>query len=172
MVFGCIGGWGMLKQYSFCEIIKNVYSLVLTKLTLPQCRLLRRPIYMRGIKSIEGAKGLTVGYGCRFDLEGTKRTLFIGDNCQFGDNTHIVALQSVKIGNDVLIASNVFISDTNHGSYKGVIQSSPNEAPNERNLEYNNVVIGNNVWIGQNAVILAGSNIGDGAVVGANSVIN
>ena len=32
-------------------------------------------------------------------------------------------------------------------------------------------VIGNDVWIGQNAVILPGVKIGDGAIVGANSVL-
>lgn len=34
-----------------------------------------------------------------------------------------------------------------------------------------NTVIGNDVWIGQNAVILPGVHIGDGAIVGANSVV-
>lgn len=33
-------------------------------------------------------------------------------------------------------------------------------------------VIGNDVWIGQNAVILPGVNIGDGAIIGANSVVS
>ena len=32
-------------------------------------------------------------------------------------------------------------------------------------------VIGNDVWIGQNAVILPGVHIGDGAIVGANSIV-
>ncbi|XME02155.1 CatB-related O-acetyltransferase [Lachnospiraceae bacterium C1.1] len=32
-------------------------------------------------------------------------------------------------------------------------------------------VIGNDVWIGQNSVILPGVNIGDGAIIGANSVV-
>ena len=34
-----------------------------------------------------------------------------------------------------------------------------------------NTVIGNDVWIGQNAVILPGIHIGDGAIIGANSVV-
>lgn len=34
-----------------------------------------------------------------------------------------------------------------------------------------NTVIGNDVWIGQNAVILPGVDIGDGAIIGANSVV-
>ena len=32
-------------------------------------------------------------------------------------------------------------------------------------------VIGNDVWIGQNAVVLPGVHIGDGAIIGANSVV-
>lgn len=34
-----------------------------------------------------------------------------------------------------------------------------------------NTVIGNDVWIGQNAVILPGITVGDGAVIGANAVV-
>ena len=32
-------------------------------------------------------------------------------------------------------------------------------------------IIGNDVWIGQNATILPGVHIGDGAIIGANSVV-
>ena len=34
-----------------------------------------------------------------------------------------------------------------------------------------NTVIGNDMWIGQNAVILPGVHVGDGAIIGANSVV-
>lgn len=158
-------------RYSFSEFIKNAYSLVMTKLTMTQARLIRRPVYIRGGKSIQGAKKLTTGRFCRFDLEGTKKTLFIGDNCEFGDMTHIVALQRVEIGNNVLMASKVFVSDTNHGSYKGQDVSSPHMSPRKRRLFSAQTIIGDNVWVGENAVILAGSEIGTGCVIGANSVI-
>lgn len=162
----------MSNRYSPSEWIKNLYSLVMTKITMPQARFIRRPVYIRGGKSLSGCRGLTAGRFCRFDLDGEKQTLFIGDHCEIGDMTHIVALEKVEIGSNVLIASKCFISDTNHGVYKGPIQDSPDTPPRQRRLETKPVRIGNNVWIGENAVILAGADIGDGCVIGANAVIS
>ena len=162
----------MSNRYSPSEWIKNLYSLVMTKITMPQARFIRRPVYIRGGKSLSGCRGLTAGRFCRFDLDGEKQTLFIGDHCEMGDMTHIVALEKVEIGSNVLIASKCFISDTNHGVYKGPIQDRPDTPPRQRRLETKPVRIGNNVWIGENAVILAGADIGDGCVIGANAVIS
>lgn len=162
----------MENKYSISEFVKNMYSLVMTKLTFKQARFIRRPIYIRGIASISGCKDLTTGRFCRFDLEGSRKTLFIGNNCEMGDITHIVAHNYVKIGNDVLLASKCFISDTNHGSYSGESQDTPKSPPNSRKLIVGKTVIGNRVWIGENAVILPGADIGDGCIVGANSVVS
>jgi len=160
-----------MNKYSPTEFLKNIYSLVMTKLFFNQARFIRRPIYIRGKKSIVGAKKLTTGRFCRFDLDGKKKTLFIGENCEFGDNTHIVALDKVEIGDNVLVASKVFISDTDHGMYKGKKCDLPTISPNQRKLVSKPVKIGNNVWIGENVVILSGTVIGNGCVIGANSVI-
>ncbi len=161
----------MKNHYSFSELVKTIYSLILTKIVMPQARLIRRPVYIRGRKSISGAKRLTLGRFCRFDLNGTEKTLYIGEDCEFGDMTHIVAYGKVEIGNQVLIASKCFISDTNHGTYKGQEQSNPDEPPKKRRLVIKPTKIGNNVWIGENVVILAGAEIGDGCVIGAGSII-
>ena len=46
------------------------------------------------------------------------------------------------------------------------------KAPAAADMPYKgDTVIGNDVWIGQNAVILPGVHIGDGAIIGANSVV-
>lgn len=128
---------------------------------------------MRGKSSISYGEGLTTGHACRFDLPGeNKKTLIIGKNCEMGDNVHIVAHEKVSIGDNCLMASKIFISDTNHGDYNGDTQSSPETAPNDRELITSHVSIGNNVWIGENVCILPGVKIGSGCVIGANSVVN
>lgn len=159
------------NKYSKSEFIKNIYSLTMTKLFMAQARFIRRPIYIRGKKSIEGGKNLTTGRFCRFDLPGDKKTLFIGDDCEIGDMVHIVAHKKVEIGNNVLMASKVFISDTSHGHYSGGNQDSPDTPPKARPLISSHVIIGDNVWIGENVCILARVTIGDGCIIGANSVI-
>lgn len=116
---------------------------------------------------------LTTGYNCRFDLIGrNKKTLFIGSDCEIGDNVHIVSYEKVTIGDNVLMASKIFISDTNHGEYSSTKQSSPKLSPNSRQLITKPVSIGSNVWIGENVCILPGVKIGNGVVVGANAVVN
>lgn len=119
-----------------------------------------------------GGFRLTTGHACRFDLPGDKKTLVIGNNCEMGDNVHIVAYEQVSIGNDVLIASKVFISDTNHGEYREGVVSTPYSLPNDRPLGTHRVSIGDRTWVGENVVILQGVSIGSGCIIGANSVVN
>lgn len=46
------------------------------------------------------------------------------------------------------------------------------EAPAAADMPFKgNTIIGNDVWIGQNATILPGVHIGDGAIIGANSTV-
>jgi len=80
-------------------------------------------------------------------------------------------MKSMKIGSNVLFASNVFISDHTHGNYSGKNQSSPFQAPNDREITCQDVEIGDRVWIGENVAILMGVSIGESSIIGANSVV-
>ncbi|KAF0091891.1 MAG: CpsI [Fusobacteria bacterium] len=163
----------MRNEYTISEAIKLFYSLVITKLFYRNARLIRQPFYIRGKSSMKSGHKLTTGYNCRFDLPGNnKKTLFIGKNCEIGDNVHFVAHEKLIIGDNVLMASKIFISDTNHGDYSGSKQSSPSTPPNSRSLTTKPVIIGDNVWIGENVCILPGVTIGEGSIIGANSVVN
>lgn len=48
----------MANHYSPSEFIKTAYSLVMTKLTFPQARLIRRPVYTRGGYHFKAEKDL------------------------------------------------------------------------------------------------------------------
>jgi len=125
-----------MTDYSLSLILKTSVDYLMTKIRFPKARLVRRPIYIRGKKGICYQEGLTTGNGCRLDASNDKTTLRIGKDARIGDYVHINAMESVTIGNNVLIASKVFISDTSHGKYSGENQTAPDTIPAERELFY------------------------------------
>lgn len=166
----------MKNDYSLYETFRNVISLIYTKLFYKGARLIRFPIFIRGKKYLKYGKGFTTGYCCRlemFNIKWDSKKLIIGENCKIGDYVHIAAGQNVTIGNNVLMASKIYISDISHGEYSAEsIATSPDIPPDKRPLFTKPVFIGNNVWIGEGVSVLPGSFIGDGSIIGANSVVN
>lgn len=55
----------------------------------------------------------------------------------------------------------------------GVGLISANHDPNDYDLWVNSnpIIIGNNVWIGMNSVVMPGVQIGDNVIIGANSTV-
>lgn len=162
--------------YGFYETILNVKNTIITRLFYPNARLLRFPMYMRNRKRISWGEGLTCGYNCRMECVSTKTgkcgSIQMGKNVKIGDNVHIASAEKVAIGNNVLMASHIFISDLDHGNYAGENQTSPQISPDVREIYAEPIHIGDNVWLGENVVILKGVSIGNGCVIGANSLVN
>ncbi len=159
---------------SLKEILYLTRCLLYTKLSVRSARILRLPIDIRGKRGINFGLNLTTGYGCRlesFSEDGSK-SLFFGNDVQINDYVHINAFKSVHIGNNVLIASKVFITDLEHGSYIGDENDSiPESIVKDRPLSSKPVNIGNNVWIGELCSVLPGVTIGENSIIGANSVV-
>ena len=98
--------------------------------------------------------------------------IIIGENTSFGDFVHIGAINKVFIGSNVLGASKILIIDHDHGKGQKYLDSYKNIPPRKRELVSKGTIhIGDNVWIGEGAVILAGSDIGEGAIIAANSIV-
>ncbi len=161
------------SNYGVIEQVLNVLFLIVSKTMIPSSRLIRFPIIIRGKKWINFGNNLTTGRRCRIEVNGTfkNKVLIFGENVNIGDDVRISAAEYITIGNNVLMGSKVLIIDNSHGTYSGDKQDSPDVAPNARGLYTAPIVIGNNVWIGEGAVIQMGVEIGDGSIVGANSVV-
>lgn len=98
-----------------------------------------------------------------------KVLITIGDNCMIGAYNHITAINKITIGDGLLTGKWVTITDNSHGETDYASLCIP---PTKRPMTSKGpVTIGNNVWIGDKATILAGVTIGDGAVIAANSVV-
>jgi lipopolysaccharide O-acetyltransferase len=97
--------------------------------------------------------------------------LLFGNDVQINDYVHISAMERVVIGNNVLMASHIYISDNSHGAYKGDSQSTPDIPPIKRDYYVAPVQIEDNVWIGEGVIIMPGVSVGHGSVIGANSVV-
>ncbi|SFD10038.1 acyltransferase [Bacillus sp. UNCCL81] len=98
-------------------------------------------------------------------LRVTGGNLTFGNNVFINDNCSLVSRKSINIGNDCLIGQNVCIYDNNH-NYKENISIS------KQGFTIAEVHIGNNVWIGSNAIILPGVRIGNNVVIGAGAIVN
>lgn len=167
----------MKLTYGFFGTFKLFVMLLKTKLFFPKARLIRFPIDIRNKHNIDFGVNLTTGFYCRieaFPLDSSNlKTLKFGRNVQLNDYVHITAAKSVEIGNDVLMASKIYISDCSHGSYAGDgNDSSPESIPATRLIVAKPVKIGDRVWLGEFVSVLPGVTIGDGTIVGANSVVS
>ena len=96
-------------------------------------------------------------------------SLTIGDYCNIGEYSHITACNKITIGNGLLTGRFVYIGDNSHG---GLSEAESKIPPINRKLQSKGeIVIGNNVWIGDKVTILAGVHIGDGTIIAANAVV-
>jgi acetyltransferase-like isoleucine patch superfamily enzyme len=161
--------------FGFCRLAMDALLTKLDNIWFnSNIRLIRRPVYIRGRKHISIGDGFTSGVGLRLDafpiVDNT--CIKIGRNVEVNDYVHIGAIKSVTIGDNVLIASKVYISDHNHGHYgTDNLHDSPESIPKERELSYAPVVVDNNVWIGESVSIMPGVTIGTGSIIGASAVV-
>lgn len=91
----------------------------------------------------------------------------IGERLGLNSNVMINAADSgrISIGDNVIIGPNVVIRACNHTYIKkGIPVRDQGHSPGK-------IMIGNDVWIGANAVVLPDVAIGDGAIVGAGAVV-
>jgi maltose O-acetyltransferase len=95
---------------------------------------------------------------------GTGRGLRVGHRAQIGHNSRID--HAVTLGDDVVMGPDVVIMTIGHA-----FMDASRPVNQQGALPRRPVTIGNDVWLGTRVIVLPGVTIGDGAVVGAGSVV-
>lgn len=135
----------------------------------------KRWSHLKGAECIEVGDDCTFSQNCELTAWTSYReikyqpSIIIGNGCTFRQRVHITAINKIQIGDHLLTGNDVLISDNNHG----VIEKKDLQiSPQDRSLSSKGeIIIGNNVWIGDKACIIGKVTIGDGAIIGANSVV-
>ena len=104
--------------------------------------------------------GFSVGYGADIEVFAHAK-LHIGGRGATNINTTIICGESISLGERVMLGRNVTIRDNNGGHYiarRGYQNSKP-------------VIIGQHAWLCEGCTVMAGAKVGEGAIVGAHSLV-
>ena len=128
--------------------------------------------YLKNAKFKVG-QGSSVDSTIVFEKDGAH--LAVGNNTYIGGAT-ISCAQKISIGNNVQIAWGVVLID--HNSHSLDYRVRRNDLPDQirgtkdwDQVSTKNIDIGDDVWIGLNSIVLKGVKIGNGAIIGAGSVV-
>ncbi len=157
----------------------NVISVFFTMIKLSVMKVFyRKNLYFKGIERFSPNVVVNVDriskiqFGRRVSAHSRGRitavaggNLIIGDRCSFNVGCIIVCRNKIQIGDNVTVGPNVMFYDHNHimGTDIGVKKG---------NYDVDDIVIGENTWIGAGSIILAGTKIGRNCVIAAGSVVS
>jgi len=121
-------------------------------------------IYASKNSVIKIGKNFKIGKGAQLYSKDNSK-IIIGDNVLIGLNCDIGGSGEIEIQDNVIMASGINIVSSNHA------YTDPNLPIREQGGTWAKVTIQKDSWIGRNAIILSGVNIGKHCVVGAGSVV-
>jgi len=174
----------MPTLYKYClkcfTIFNRIRALIVFIFFKVRFRAIGKHSKIRGVEFFNVGDNAIVGDFCWIEAvcyyEGINFSpcIVLGKDVAMSDFVHISAVNSIEIDSGTLIGSKVYIGDHSHGHYQdqNLWNAEKNIMPKDRPLaDIKPIKIGKNCWIGDGAVILAGTIIGDNCVIGANSVV-
>lgn len=120
----------------------------------------------KGSKVVIGAGSLIDSF-VKIKFSGGVEDVIIGENCYINSGTVIYSGNGVQLGNWVLIAANCTLAPINHA-----FKDKNRTVYEQRFLESKGgILIEDDVWIGANSIILDGTIIRKGCIIGAGSIV-
>lgn len=126
-------------------------------------------IYIRGNNNqLIIGKNCIFGKDCSFRMEGDNISITIGDNSTFTRNVNFTAQENgtkIIVGEDCMFSNTIVLrTSDSHPIFSLETGARLNPA--------GSVILGNHVWVAPNAKIMKGAEIGDGSVIGSDTMIN
>lgn len=132
--------------------------------------ILKPYLQLSGYKNIKIGYNTTILTNSRLSVYGNSNdiNIQIGNDCyiSFGFSALASSQAKIIIGDNVLFASNVLVTNENHG-----INPELDIPYMSQPLSAKDVYIGNGCWIGEQVCILSGVSIGEKCIIGAGSVV-
>jgi len=165
--------WWHLRLFAVqvLRLIREVVLLPLWLLRLP--RQLFSILHEYETLHFAPMRKVVHGLNCAIDRQ---TWLINGQNIMLGDFVKVSVYSAlmaghnstIRIGSNTIISTGVVIVTFNHGTTSPEI---PIRYQPWIDLPENSIEIGDDVWVGANVTILPGSRIGDGAIIGAGSLV-
>lgn len=163
------------------SVSESLKTRILSSILISECKSVGKncrfnfPIYSHGLENVligdnfHAGERLKLRTFSSFGQEKFNPEIVIGDNVNLESDCHISAINSIIIEDNVLIASFVYISDHSHGQISSEEIDTP---PLQRPLcSKGGIRICKNAWLGERVIVLPGVTIGEGAIIGAGSVV-
>lgn len=133
------------------------------------------PIVLRGGKCVEVGEGVSLGKDTRIEAHEEYNGVRFHPRIKIGNHViinplcHIGCIDSVTIGNYVVLSERCLVIDHTHGD---VSYEHLSLYERERPLvSKGKVVIEDYVWMGENSVVMSGVTVGHNSLIGANAVV-
>lgn len=104
---------------------------------------------------------------CKNYIFSGNKNIDIGDNVWIGESFYARGEGGIKIGSGTIISRNVQIWTSNHNYDSDDLLC----IPYDKRMILKPVIISENVWIGTSVIFIPGVTVGEGAVIGAGSVV-
>lgn len=172
-------GWVIFFSEVARLLINKIRALFYRRIFLTKLGSISTSSYIRGLSNIYIGSNFSSGKNLWLEaiIQANGVThepkIEIGKNVSLSNDVHISAINYIRIADDVLIGSRVYIGDHNHGNYHENSQEGSSKIPPSKRLLFSKgaIKIGNRVWIGDGVIVTGGISIEDGAVIAANTVV-
>lgn len=159
------------KSYKKVFCGKNVKLKCIRKIEFHDNVTIQNGVYLDALSTngVYLGKGSSIGSGTIIRCSGNFKTLgkgfHLGAKSSLADNCFVGATGGVWIGNDVIGGQNIRFHSSNHNFHNS------DELIRKQGITAKGIIVEDNCWIGAGVVFCDGVTIGEGCVIGTNSVI-